>query len=222
MDNKEITLLDALVTGDFSGAIERSEKREQDNIIKNQKLPLKANSISVPHDIRYLGINDNMEWKEQFKIQENNIKKWTKEQYEKMGIKVIEEYDDLFLNVILPNGWKIKPTNHSMWNEVIDDKNRKRITFFYKGAFYDRDAFSDFENRYSFSEMPFDDYKTDASYEERKSKEWYGVVYDCGKEIFRTEPIVNKDYFDESLKCQCKDYLNNNYPLWEDINAYWD
>lgn len=94
--------------------------------------------------------------------------------------------------------------------------------FFYKGAFYDRDAFSDFEKRYSYSEMPFDDYKTDASYDERKSKEWYGVVYDCNKEIFRTKPIVNKDYFDTSLSNQCTAYLNENYPLWEDINAYWN
>jgi hypothetical protein len=70
--------------------------------------------------------------------------------------------------------------------------------------------------------MPFDDYKTKATYEERKVKEWYGVVYDCGKEIFRTKGIVNKDYFDNSLKYQCLDYLKKNYPLWEDINAYWN
>lgn len=221
MNNKEITFLDVLVTGDTSGAIERSEKREQQNIVRNQRIPIKSNDHIVPREIRNFGVKDNMEWEERFKIEAENNKKWTKEQYQKMSIEIIDEYDDLFFNVSLPDGWEVKPTGHSMWNEVIDNKGRKRISFFYKGAFYDRDAFSNFEKRYSYSEMPFDDYKTNASYEERKSKEWYGVVYDCGKEIFRTKPIVNKDYFDESLRRQCVEYLNLNYKLWEDINAYW-
>ncbi|APH20871.1 hypothetical protein [Clostridium botulinum] len=222
MNNKELTFIDALLTDDYSGAIERSEKREQELTVMNQRIPIKSNDHVVPWEVRQIGIKNDMSYAEQFKIEKENNIKWTKEQYEKMGIKIIDEYDDLFFNVELPNGWQIKPTNHSMWNEVIDDKGRKRILFFYKGAFYDRDAFSNFEKRYTYSEMPFDDYKTDASYEERKTKEWYGVVYDCGREIFRTEGIENKDYWDESLRKQCVEYLKKNYPLWEDITAYWN
>ncbi|WP_291567072.1 MULTISPECIES: hypothetical protein [unclassified Clostridium] len=222
MDNKEITFIDVLLTGDASGAIERSEKREQQIIVENQRLPIKSNDHSVPCEIRRVGVNNSMEWEEQFKIEEDNNKKWTKERYEKMGIKIIDEYDDLFFNVILPNGWEVKPTGHSMWNDVFDNKKRKRISFFYKGAFYDRDAFSNFEKRYSYRIMPFDDYITNASYEERMAKEQYGVVYDCEKEIYRTTGIVSKDYWDKRLETQSEDYLNLNYPNWKDINAYWN
>lgn len=222
MNNKEITFLDALFTGDMSGAIERSETREQEIVVKNQRLPIKTNNMSVPYDIRKIGITKNMDYNKQFEIERENNKQWTKQQYEKMGIKIIDGYDDLFLNVILPEGWKIKATDHSMWNELIDNENRKRISFFYKGAFYDRDAFSNFEHRYTFSEMPFDEYKTNATYEDRKAKEWYGIVYDCGKEIFRTDGFLNKQYGDDVLIDACKHYLNKHYPLWEDINAYWD
>jgi len=220
MNNKEMTFIDALITGDASGAIERSEKREQSEVVRNQRLPIKSNDCCIPREIRYIGATDDMEWKERFEIERKNNEHWTKEQYKRMGIKVIDKYDDLFLNVILPAYWEIKATDHSMWNEVIDDKGRKRITFFYKGAFYDREAFSNFEKRYTYSEMPFDEYKTNATYEERQEKEWYGIVYDCGKEIFRTDGIKNKDYFDDSLKQECKNFLNEKFPLWQDINSY--
>lgn len=220
--NAGITFIDVMVTGDTSGAIRRSEKREQLNAVRNQRLPIKANNCFVPFKIRDIGITESMEWEEKFQIKTENNKKWTKEQYEKIGIKIIEEYDDLFFNVKLPEGWEIKPTEHSMWNEVMDDKGRKRMTFFYKGAFYDRDAFVNFEQRFTYCERPFDDYQTHATYEERQPKEWYGVVYDCGKEIFRTQGIIKKDYFDESLNQQCIEYLNKNYPNYKDINAYWE
>lgn len=76
-----------------------------------------------------------------------------KEQYEAMGIKVIGDSkgDKLFLDVELPIGWQIKNTDHSMWNELVDDKGRVRATFFYKAAFYDRDAFINFDRRYNFT-----------------------------------------------------------------------
>jgi len=222
MNNMEITFLDAIATGDSSSAIERSERREQQETVRSQRLPIKTNDHSVPRDIRIIGITEDMEYKRQFEIEKENNIKWTKNQYAKMGIKVTAQYDDLFFNVQIPEGWKIEATDHSMWNNVFDNKNRKRISFFYKGAFYDRDAFANFEKRYSYSEMPFDDYKTDATYEERKANKFYGVVYDCENEIFRTEGIINKDYFDDSLRTQCIDYLKQNFSLWEDINAYWE
>lgn len=222
MNNIELTFMDALLSGDTSFAIERSEKREQKIAVENKRLPIKTNDHSVPRSCRLIGITDEMEFEERFKIARENNKQWTKAQYEKIGIKILDEYDDLFLNVELPEGWEVEPTEHSMWNNVIDNKGRKRITFFYKGAFYDRDAFTNFEKRYSYREMPFDDYKTDANYEERDSKEWYGVVYDCGKEIYRTKPSLKEGYPDDITNKRCLKYLNENYPLWDDINAYWD
>ena len=68
-----------------------------------------------------------------------------KEIYEKMGIKVIGESinDELFYDVELPECWKIQPTGHSMWSNLLD-KNKKIIAhIFYKASFYDRGAFID-------------------------------------------------------------------------------
>ena len=54
--------------------------------------------------------------------------------------------DPLFCDVTLPKGWEKRPTDHSMWSELVDDKGRVRATMFYKAAFYDRDAFLSVED----------------------------------------------------------------------------
>lgn len=63
--------------------------------------------------------------------------------YESLGIKVISpsENDPLFFDVVLPNGWKINPTSHPMWSDLVDQDGNKKGHIFYKAAFYDRNAF---------------------------------------------------------------------------------
>lgn len=65
-----------------------------------------------------------------------------KEICKKLGINVIGESknDNLFYDVELPKGWKIIPTDHSMWSKLLDDKNKEIASIFYKAAFYDRRA----------------------------------------------------------------------------------
>lgn len=210
-----------------SRAFENQEKREQVRTVRNSRLPKKTNEHSVPNEYRFNGITDSMMYEERRKIVDENNYRYTKQQYERMGIKIVEEYDDLFYTVELPDGWEIKPTDHSMWNDVIDSKGRKRISFFYKGVFYDRDAFSNFENRYSFTILPFDEYKSDATYEERKFKPWRLFITDCGqkiKKIMETVVETNDEYLqlDDTLRLEGKHYLDAAYPQWEDINSYWD
>lgn len=207
-------------------AIEAQERREQQRAVRGGRLPIVANDMWLPSEIRDEGTTSDMEFEERYSIQKANNKVYVRKQYEAMGIKVLDEYDDLFYSVEVPEGWEIKPTDHSMWNEVIDDKGRKRASFFYKGAFYDRSAFINFEHRYSFSVMPFDFYESNASYEERKFKPWTVWITDCGKRIKELDSIQadnDKEFYniDETLRKRGIDYLNENYPLWEDINAYW-
>jgi hypothetical protein len=65
-----------------------------------------------------------------------------KEVYKKMGIKVSDDTKDpLFYDVVLPTGWKIKATDHSMWSTLLDENSNEVGSIFYKAAFYDRDAF---------------------------------------------------------------------------------
>jgi len=62
----------------------------------------------------------------------------TREKLEEMGIEFGDDLDELFVKVRLPTGWQVKPTHHSMWNELVDEKGTKRAAIFYKAAFYDR------------------------------------------------------------------------------------
>lgn len=232
-------------------------------------------------------------------------------QYEKMGIKVISitKGDELFCDVQLPEGWKKRSTGHSMWNELVDNKGRVRATFFYKAAFYDRDAFIHFERRFSFNtikyftsdeqrghyekqkvKVPNPNYRSKKelqedeevhmsedgmcyiihgrdgyarsfgfghqpkfilqerdvwipkykdTYEERNNTPHYYEITDCGKVIFTTkdDPIFFKrkykkekhekwwkdyEHIIERMRIQATNYLNELYPDWNDINAYWD
>ena len=56
------------------------------------------------------------------------------------GIIFGEPFDDLFVNVTLPNGWRIVPTEHAMWSDLLNDSGEKVAAIFYKAAFYDRSA----------------------------------------------------------------------------------
>jgi hypothetical protein len=63
---------------------------------------------------------------------------------EKMGVQFKGQTagDDLFTDVVLPKGWKIKPnTGSSYWSDLVNDKNQVVGSMFYKAAHYDRDAF---------------------------------------------------------------------------------
>lgn len=220
-------LLCAMEGKDPSLAIENQEKREQQKVTELKMLPMKTNLHSVPDEYRRKGITKDMDFKEEMKIMDQNNHEYTKEQYEKMGIKIIEDYDDLFFSVELPEGWEIKPTDHSMRNNVFDNKGRKRISFFYKGALYDRDAFSNFECRYGYRILPFDNYESDATYDERKFKPWRVFITDNGERIEMLKEIIpntDKEYyeFDNILKIHAVKYLDEKYPNWSDINAYWD
>lgn len=64
------------------------------------------------------------------------------EAFEEAGFKLGDavEGDPLFRAVELPPGWTRKATDHSMWSHIVDEQGRKRVSVFYKAAFYDRNA----------------------------------------------------------------------------------
>jgi len=63
-----------------------------------------------------------------------------REKLELLGFVFGPEIDDLFVSVEMPDGWQIRPTDHHMWSELVDDTQVVRATIFYKAAFYDRVA----------------------------------------------------------------------------------
>jgi hypothetical protein len=62
-----------------------------------------------------------------------------RESLEKLGFKVVGEHDDLFYEVVPPAGWT--KTTSGYWTTVCDAAGTKRISQFFKGASYDREAF---------------------------------------------------------------------------------
>lgn len=216
--------------------IEVQESVGQRELIESSQLPTKVNN---PSDVG------------------------SQQTYTAMGIDVIgfSKGDELFQDVVLPEGWSKSGTGHSMWSYLLDNKGRKRASIFYKAAFYDRDAFASCNCRYSvdtFFFLPPDELKklnlnhkliTDR-YKEYGHTNHYAQVKDVdGTVIFETSkskytipyPLVvdhdqwkpgdqDKHYgwwrayeaFMESIKQECVDFLNTNYPEWQNVHAYWD
>jgi hypothetical protein len=150
----------------------------------------------------------------------------TDEQLTKMGIKLGEPYEDdkIFRPVELPEGWHKESTDHSMHSNLLDDKGRKRVSIFYKAAWYDRSAHMGLEPRFKISR----DWSDEAdSYVQCR-------VLDCGEPIFETDRVTKvmkedgredygaSDAVEKQQMKACDDYLAEHWPNWQDVTAYWD
>jgi len=82
----------------------------------------------------------------------------SRRQAECMGFVYGEKIDDLFVAVTPPEGWRMRPTDHGMYTDIIDGQGRLRGSQFYKAAFYDRDAFFHFKTRFQIEEMKPEDW----------------------------------------------------------------
>lgn len=54
--------------------------------------------------------------------------------------------DPLFQHATLPDGWTRQASDHAMMSHLLDERGVKRVSVFYKAAFYDRKAHMDFIN----------------------------------------------------------------------------
>ena len=113
-DNLDLMLLfaDAMGGGDTGAAIERQERQAQVELLNSTTIPSKMNGGSE-EDLTALRF--------------------------KLGAKV--ENDPLFRHAELPEGWSREGSDHAMWSYIVDQHGRRRCSLFFKGAFYDRDAF---------------------------------------------------------------------------------
>jgi hypothetical protein len=48
--------------------------------------------------------------------------------------------DMMFSPATLPTGWRREGSDHAMWSHILDGLGRRRVSIFYKAAFYDRSA----------------------------------------------------------------------------------
>src|SRR5690606_20876468 len=90
-----------------SGAIEQQEAAGQRELVNSQQLPVEIINGTEAH-LLSMGIE--------------------------LGPLPTGDEDPLFRNAGLPDGWKLKATEHAMWSQLVDDKGRKRASVFYKAA----------------------------------------------------------------------------------------
>jgi len=150
--------------------------------------------------------------------------------YAQSGIEVIGDYDDLFVNVKLPAGWKLVATEHPMHSRLLDERGRERAAVFYKAAFYERRAIIAFGPRFVVKVEPEDAYRTDASLAERDEMKEYGRVYEGELVIFATAgvlPLPGEDWQGgdarrKTWQAECANWLaGHGYADYSDPFKYW-
>ena len=138
----------------------------------------------------------------------------TREQLTAIGFKFGADVDELFVACELPAGWKLKATEHSMHNDLLDDKGRRRAGIFYKAAFYDRKASMSMSPRYWISSHG--DGST-SGHSTVQIKDQDTTLRNCGEYERR-----NGYAFADELEKEAKAWLDAQFPSWRDPLAHWD
>jgi hypothetical protein len=127
------------------------------------------------------------------------------------GIVFHDDADDLFVNVTLPQGWKLKATEHSMHNDLLDENGAKRAGIFYKAAFYDRKAHMSFNRRY-YWQCDYAEPQSTVTVLDRKT----------GATLWASEPFDCRDYdAHRAHEAKASAWLEENFPQHGDKFAYW-
>lgn len=146
----------------------------------------------------------------------------TREELETAGVKFGQDVDGLFVKVELPTGWKKIPTDHSLWSKLVDEKGRERASIFYKGAFYDRDAFISLNRFHSIRAEYLDSKGVKVEYSDHARRR-YAVQTANGETLFKSSAFSRNDYSaDDEARTECVGWLDENRPGWQDLTTYWD
>lgn len=195
-------LADAFVGG-AEGAIERSEARGQRDLVASTQLPVEG----TPGHYLFARERPDLDagWRA-------------------TGIVFGEQTDPLFRHVELPAGWRLVPSDHAMWSELVDDRGRKRAGVFYKAAFYDRKASIQLELRFTVCRVYDREARDTVQFE----------VLDCGRSVHRTAqeaPAIPKREtgghaahreLETCLQAECEAWLDERFPRWREYDAHWD
>lgn len=153
----------------------------------------------------------------------------------KMGVifGAAVEGDAIWRKVTLPEGWKVVPTDHSMWSNLVDAKGTKRAAIFYKAAFYDRSCHIYPECRYvvdrQYASIEFkndDDRRQRSVVKDRATgklllePEWIDFINANTDE----EREQNRKRYDAQYMqaADCEKWLKEHFPDFKDASAYWD
>ncbi len=167
--------------------------------------------------------------------------------YERIGFAEFRPFDEYFVSAPLPDGWTYEECGY--WTYVYDNKGLQRFSFFKKMASWDTDGFTRCNTRYSvrrdYSVMTRDweadrkvkYYVKDA--DNSPSGDDATRLYKCRlktiKNGARNYDPESEEAHAERIKCinaeeaaeskqvkECEKWLDEHFPDWKDIYAYWD
>lgn len=109
--NAMLLLAEAMGPGGTEGAIVAQERQGQRELVHSDRLPTDTRSTDA--------------------------------EFAALGFTFGEpdQRDPMFRPATLPEGWVKQASDHDMWSYVVDVQGRRRVSCFYKAAFYDRSAF---------------------------------------------------------------------------------
>ncbi len=142
-----------------------------------------------------------------------------KPQWEAVGFtfdesKPFEDRKDarIFVRCHWPTGWKLQPTDHSMWSSVLDANGHKRARVFFKAAFYDYNAHTfGLESRYSVGS----DYVNLDDYQDSR-KIYYVIDNQTSQRLYEAQGDV------QTARAEVEAWLAINYPDYKDPLKYWN
>lgn len=130
------------------------------------------------------------------------------------------DYDDLFIQALLPAGWKKEATDHSMWSDLLDEQGRKRGGIFYKAAFYDRRADMHLNRFLCITREYVDASRNKAT--GRPERVAIRVQDATGAILYDAGSIAYGDYqASDQAEAACRAWLEEHYPDWQSPLAYW-
>jgi len=199
-------MLHSLTGGDPSDAILAQEARGQRDLAQSNQLPVDGSPGSS-------------------RCSDEDAEVWAA-----MGIEWGPiDPKDIFRNALLPEGWKIQPTEHSMHSDLVDEKGRKRAGIFYKAAFYDRSANIHLTARFHVQR----DYTSPETKENRNMTRYQ--VTDGGEVVFSTEWVdlgdraqygtdeyTAREKRESDLRAIAKEWVESRYPNWQRADAHWN
>jgi len=142
---------------------------------------------------------------------------------ESLGFKFWDhDGKDLFIECVMPAGWKKVPTDHSMWSNLLDDKGRIRANIFYKAAFYDRDAFMDMETRFKARKKYTEKGAIGAEVLDGKTAIYTLDFPPALPENSSSEERLARYGEEDRIVGEAVAWLKANYPDYENPAAYWD
>lgn len=127
--------------------------------------------------------------------------------------------DPIFQKVLLPAGWKLIAAEQLMYLDLLDHKNRKRASIFYKAAAYDRRARMCLQQRYDVVREHEKEYLDNVAV--AYVMDGPTVIYTVGP-----VPLYNQPLKPSKVGIQVENaairWLNTKFPQWRDRSAYWD